>query len=1051
MKLKRYFQTAFFCVSCLACTWAHSSAQALSCKNVISTITELSEAVTKGGQFSKSKEHRNLFQLYRVQSLRANDTKKTLEDVMNITGEYPELSKPALRERSLILEQRHYEPPQSLREVVQRLKDSADQFQASFFQPEANIGFWQRLLMPLKKEELTGLSNQEKKAKQKEHKAQFREYFDQMLTPEDHEILQNTSMKVLQKTIAVYRILERIRGQMIEEGRGVQALSQAMVDLVHTSGFRNLHYINQLKSQNALEQIKGLKQILKERDTIALELNFEGLFSELIHSLNVDHPTGSTKNENLSQIVLDIQREIQNSSYTVEDQQVFRVRALSLQESPFRGCLGGDCSTRDYFDLALDPNFIYFTLTNEEMQSSGQITVVLGKAGSKKEERRIKTAFVDKIQGLPQAVILPMLEAVRLSVEELGYRLALPVDVGDNIHGLVNSSAVKAYIDSEVNPLFTHSLKNFKPHKNQYDFDPRYSRAYSKPELLEFERQEGDFKIEAGEIYTGSKIPEDLKVEDLIQEIVSLKDSDKEEDQIQFINYLKSLIEVSALSRNFGIDYLKSKIKDRQVSFKVRKKALYTLVSLGEVRTKTLHWVTDYFSENEQMALVGEISNWVDSNENYKTDFISSFVYEFLDKYIGENVQFSFQSIIFNILSKDIEIIRSVVSIAVKNEKVINYLLEDITLDSFNKLSSFTRRELLPYLNQRLFQQITGRELSDEYYSDSSILETYGNWLTLRQFQTTWNYDDVVKEMMAPYLAPKLNQAEIQSLEGEDLEILLPHLTNKQKEWVDVEKFKEILWLGKKELLPYLSQRLFQSISGEDLSILLPYLTSEQKNWVTLKQFQIPYAFTFGEEVAPYLAPKLSQAEIQSLEREFLEVLFPYLKSEQKEWITLKQFQTLPYYRDEFKEEMAPYLALRLSKTEVESLEGEDLEILLPHLTSEQKEWVDVEKFKEILWSGKKELLPYLSQRLFQSITGRELSDEYNSNSSILETYKNWITLKQFQTLPYYRDELKEEMAPYLAPRLSKTEVESLEGRDLEIILPHLTGEQKNWVTLKQF
>ena len=476
MKFQRYFmsiKTAFvgFFLFCLFYTWADSS-PAVSCERSISNLNKLAETVTKNAEFSNAKEHYRLFQLYRTQFLGKEDTVRTLEDVMNITEEYPELSKPALREQILTLEEKDYEPSQSLREVVQRLKGSADQFQAQFFQPEANIGFWQRLLMPLKKEELNGLSKQEKRIKQKEYKDQFREYFDQVFTKEDHEVLKDDSMNNVEKTIVVYRILNRIRTQMIEENKEVQALSQAMVDLVHTSGFRNPHYITLLKSPNALEQIKGLEKILNERDDVAIRLNFENQFSELINSLNVDHPTGSTKKENLSQILSGIQKEIQTSPYTVAKQQVFRVRALSLQESPFRGCLGGDCSTVMYFDLALDPNFIYFTLTNEEFQSSGHITVVLGKAHSRKEKRRVKTAFVDKIQNVPQVMILPMLEAVRLSLEELGYRLGLPVDVGDH-NGLSNMEVTRIYIESEVNPLFTHRLRDFKPYKNKYDFDSK--------------------------------------------------------------------------------------------------------------------------------------------------------------------------------------------------------------------------------------------------------------------------------------------------------------------------------------------------------------------------------------------------------------------------------------------------------------------------------------------------------------------------------------------------------------------------------------------------
>ena len=86
---------------------------------------------------------------------------------------------------------------------------------------------------------------------------------------------------------------------------------------------------------------------------------------------------------------------MENQPYIVKGKETFRLRALSLQESSFRGCLGGDCSTRSYFDLALDPNFIYFTLTDVHHRSSGQITVVLGTAVNKKGEV-VKTAFVDR-------------------------------------------------------------------------------------------------------------------------------------------------------------------------------------------------------------------------------------------------------------------------------------------------------------------------------------------------------------------------------------------------------------------------------------------------------------------------------------------------------------------------------------------------------------------------------------------------------------------------------------------------------------------------------
>ena len=608
-----------------------SSSQELSCESVFSDVTKFAQLATRNAEFSR--DHQSLFEFYIHEFFgeRRIPKRGDFSSIVNIAERYPELSKPALREQTLIFGERHYEPPQSLIGIVKRLKTSASQFQAQIFQPEVNIGFWQKLLLPLKKAELKGLNRQEQKAKKKEHKLQFQEYFDQVLTAKDREFLKDNSLSSIEKTVSVYGVMFRIREQMIEEGKDVQALSQAIVDLVHTSGFRNPHYTNMLKSQSALDQVKGLEKILNERDTVALELGFRDHFSELLEYFNVDHPTGSTKKENLSQVLLNIQKEVQNSPYTVAEQQVLRVRALSLQESPFRGCLGGDCSTSSYFELALDPNFIYFTLTNSALKSSGHITVVLGTAQSRSEKSLVKIAFVDKIQNIPQAMLLPMLEAVRLSLEELGYRLGLPKNVG-NHNGLSNIEHIRTYMDSEVNALFTHQLEGFKPHENQYNFDRGYSRAYSKPRLLEFERREGDFKVEAGEIYKGSKIPEDFSISNMIDRILSLKDSKKEEDQILFINDLELLTRFMRvdLRKNFLEDYLISTIQDKKLSFKVRKKSLYTLFELREQLSWKWAFISkdkflellSRFSLEEKTEIIGEMSNWKNSHDSRKVSFI---------------------------------------------------------------------------------------------------------------------------------------------------------------------------------------------------------------------------------------------------------------------------------------------------------------------------------------------------------------------------------------------------------------------------------------------
>ena len=93
------------------------------------------------------------------------------------------------------------------------------------------------------------------------------------------------------------------------------------------------------------------------------------------------------------------------------------------------------------------------------------------------------------------------------------------------------------------------------------------------------------------------------------------------------------------------------------------------------------------------------------------------------------------------------------------------------------------------------------------------------------------------KRKIASYLAPRLSQAEVKSLEVKNLEILLPYLTNKQKDWVNIEEFKEISPFKKRELLPYLSQRLFQQLAEDLYSVSLD-ITEVQKSWITLRQFQ---------------------------------------------------------------------------------------------------------------------------------------------------------------------------------------------------------------------
>ena len=497
------------------------------------------------------------------------------------------------------------------------------------------------------------MSKEEKKAIREKNNKMFSEHLDTLIDKNVRKSLKAPSKDNQEKTIFLYKALNTIREDMIANGKDTRAISQAMVDLIHTSGFGNTFYTSLLRSKNPKEQLEGVNKILDERNSIALALGFEDHFPELMRSLNMDHPTGSTKRANLAKVLRNIEKDIENMPYTSTQTSVLRVRALSLQESPFRSCLGGsDCSSNSYFEKALDPNFLYFTITDANHNSSGHITVVLGTA------ENVKIAFVDKIQNVPNERILPMLQSIRLSLMEQGYRLGLPKDIG-NVHtGLSNMGITMNYIQSEINPKLKTVFTGFKPHENKYSFDSGYSKAYSEPELLEFELVEDiGVKIEPGEIKQPQNAPEDLNVESLYEEVLSLQHSEDEEDQIKFINSLIGLNEVEGLdlsypsdnflsryfrrfrkkasNDNFVDDYLTQKIDDPKNSFKLRKLVLWTLMEFlhekydifihGEIYKKLEVPVAvflkswDKFSTKEQDILFGEVSNWRHSKNPWKS------------------------------------------------------------------------------------------------------------------------------------------------------------------------------------------------------------------------------------------------------------------------------------------------------------------------------------------------------------------------------------------------------------------------------------------------
>ena len=144
---------------------------------------------------------------------------------------------------------------------------------------------------------------------------------------------------------------------------------------------------------------------------------------------------------------------------------LWTVRPLSFVEAPLRGCLGYGCSSSASLDIAFHPNYHYFTLTDSEGISKGQITIVLGNALYTPMESTsdIHVAFVDKVENVTNEELLLMLEAIRQSVIEYGYVLALPRDMESHTDISVSKKTYR-FIKNHVWRNTQHPLFDFSPH-----------------------------------------------------------------------------------------------------------------------------------------------------------------------------------------------------------------------------------------------------------------------------------------------------------------------------------------------------------------------------------------------------------------------------------------------------------------------------------------------------------------------------------------------------------------------------------------------------------
>ena len=608
------------------------------CEKAFSDPESFNEAMTK--QLFLSEGQQTLLELYfKSKTPYPEYATAHLEYVFDLLKQYPELSKLPVREQILEFALPHKEPPQSLKNFISSFRNESSRLRNSLFQVEENLGFWAKMLNFSKIED-SSLSQKEKSALRKKRSQDLIAFLNSTaLNKELRDFIKDSSKPYRERTIALYKALQQIKQSLDHSAtanfssapyqKAVQNISQAMAKLIYTAGFGNKTYMELLKSKDPQESLKAVKSILNEGDILAFELGFEGHFAELKASLNAKIPD---KTQDLSHIT----KEVQNQPYKEAGTQVLRLRPLSIQESPFRSCFGGDCATQSYFETALDPNFLYFTLTNSRYESSGHITLVLGKAKTP-NGLKVKTAFVDKIQNIEPQKLKAVLQGIYLSLKEQGYVLALPKNVG-NEDGLSNEALVNHYVEAEILPHFGKSLNDFTPYKHRYknltitdDWNKIYSKAYHRPALFEVEHAPlQNVNIKAGEIFTHKTAPLALSPRNLYDPLLLLEKSTKTEEQIRFLTHLLTMRNIKELniSDEYVNNHLNFIIQNKDFSFQVRKKAFYTLIEFLLIKEPSKKWRISFleekflfFSEKEKQTLIGEISNW-QNTVDYRKEFI---------------------------------------------------------------------------------------------------------------------------------------------------------------------------------------------------------------------------------------------------------------------------------------------------------------------------------------------------------------------------------------------------------------------------------------------
>lgn len=173
-------------------------------------------------------------------------------------------------------------------------------------------------------------------------------------------------------------------------------------------------------------------------------------------------------------------------------------------------------------------------------------------------------------------------------------------------------SVITDFVQMNIMRRLNQTLSAFAPHQHQYQFASSYSRGDKKLKVKIFTPADldQDTMITAGKAYTSYKAETTLDKNQLIQDFLKLKDSDKEEDKVRFIKsgqIVESMEKIGLYSKSRFIADLKLMLENKNNPLTVRKNIFFELL----IQDVDNYFIIDKaFSGTEIQQINAELKQW---------------------------------------------------------------------------------------------------------------------------------------------------------------------------------------------------------------------------------------------------------------------------------------------------------------------------------------------------------------------------------------------------------------------------------------------------------